>query len=77
MAFSGPSSWFSLRKKYYIDDKNWHGAPYYYEYPNVFAWVLIHDYLGLRPALEVDLELRPMLKEYGQVTMEAYGIAYT
>lgn len=68
---------YDMNHVYYIDNKNWHGAPYYYEYPNVFAWVLIHDYLGLRPALDVDLELRPMLTEYGHVTMEAYGIAYT
>jgi hypothetical protein len=68
---------YDMNHVYYIDAKNWHGAPYYYEYPNVFAWVLIHDYLGLRPALDVDLELRPLLTEFGQVTLEAYGIAYT
>jgi len=67
---------YDMNHVYYIDDKNWHGAPYYYEYPNVFAWVLIHDYLGLRPALDVDLELCPLLTQYGQVRLEAYGIGY-
>ena len=35
---------------YYVDGSSWHGAAHYYEYPCVYSWVLLHEYLGVRPA---------------------------
>ncbi|MNR44517.1 hypothetical protein D3C85_1632710 [compost metagenome] len=26
--------------------KNWHGAGHYYEYPCVFSWVFLHEYVA-------------------------------
>lgn len=68
---------YDMNHVYYQDDKNWHGAPYYYEYPNVYSWVLVKEYLGLRQGIDVDIELRPVLDRYGTVTAENYGIEYT
>lgn len=64
---------------YYVDGSNWHGAEHYYEYPCVFSWVLFHEYLGVRPALDADLLLAPRLAEHGEVTLEqdAYRVRYT
>ena len=67
---------YDMNHVYYQDDKNWHGAAWYYEYPCVFIWVLLHDWLGLHAALDADLLLCPVLDQYGTVTAEAYGIAY-
>lgn len=39
---------YDMNHVYYIDDKNWHGAGHYYEYPCVFSWVLLHEYVGIR-----------------------------
>lgn len=55
---------------------NWHGSPLYYEYPNVFADVLIHDYIGILPDEEADFMLYPCLKDFGEVAMESYGIKF-
>lgn len=57
-------------------EKNWHGSPLYYEYPNVFADVLIHDYIGILPDEEADLQIYPCLKDFGEVTAESYGISF-
>lgn len=68
---------YDMNHVYYLDDKNWHGAAYYYEYPCVFLWVLAHEYLGLRAALDADVEIAPALDVFGSVRAEAWGIAYT
>ena len=60
---------------YYKDGKDYHGAFGYYEYPAAFSWVLYHDLLGVRPSLNTDLELVPLLAESGSVTLNQRGIA--
>lgn len=67
---------YDMNHVYYKDYKNWHGAPYYYEYPCVFIWVLMHEYLGLRAGFDVDVELHPTLDRSGTVFAESYGIEY-
>lgn len=67
---------YDMNHVYYKDHKNWHGAPYYYEYPNVFIWVLLHEYLGLSSGLDTDVELTPALDNEGRVFAESYGIEY-
>ncbi|MFV0504800.1 MAG: hypothetical protein ACK5LT_12680 [Lachnospirales bacterium] len=67
---------YDMNHVYYIDDKNWHGAPYYYEYPCVFSWVLIHEYLGISPSIKYDLKIKPQLIDYGRVKLESYEIEY-
>jgi hypothetical protein len=64
---------------FYVDGSPWHGAAHYYEYPCVFSWVLFTEYLGLKPALDADLEIAPRLEAYGSVTLEqsAYQLGYT
>jgi hypothetical protein len=64
---------------YYVDGSPWHGAAHYYEYPCVFAWVLTHEYLGLRPALDADLVIAPRMIGHGTVTLEqdAYRLRFT
>ena len=49
---------------YYVDGKTWHGASDYYEYPCVFHWVLLHDYIGVGFDLEADLA--HMIQEFQQ-----------
>lgn len=63
---------------YYVDGSPWHGAAHYYEYPCVFSWVLFTEYLGLRPALDVDLEIAPRLEAHGEVMLgqAAYQLRY-
>ncbi len=63
---------------YYVDGSPWHGAAHYYEYPCVFSWVLFTEYLGLRPALDVDLEIAPRLEGYREVMLQqaAYRLTY-
>lgn len=64
---------------FYVDGSPWHGAAHYYEYPCVFSWVLFTEYLGLKPALDADLEIAPRLEAHGSVTLEqaAYQLRYT
>ncbi len=64
---------------YYIDGKDWHGASQYYEYPCVFAWVLINTYLGIQYALDVDLVIRPRMRQLGRVELKAsrFALAYS
>ena len=54
--------------------KNWHGSPLYYEYPNVFADVLVHDYFGLLPDEEADLLISPCCNENFRISMESFGV---
>lgn len=56
--------------------RNWHGSPLYYEYPNVFADVLIHDYIGILPDEKAEFSVCPCLANYGTALMESYGIRY-
>ncbi|HHV12932.1 MAG TPA: hypothetical protein GXX75_21890 [Clostridiales bacterium] len=67
---------YDMNHVYYKDHKNWHGAAYYYEYPCVFLWVLLQEFLGLRQGIDVDVELRPALDRFGTVIAENYGIEY-
>lgn len=67
---------YDMNHVYYIDEKNWHGAPHYYEYPCVFAWVLLHEYIGIRPCLDGDLLLRPRISGFGTVKLDAWGLEY-
>lgn len=63
---------------YYVDGSPWHGAAHYYEYPCVFSWVLVHEYLGLRPSMDADLLVAPRVRGEGVVTMQqqAYRLRY-
>ena len=56
--------------------RNWHGSPSYYEYPNVFLDVLVHDFLGIRPDEEADLLIAPCCTIGTEVSMESFGVAY-
>lgn len=67
---------YDMNHVYYKSELNWHGSAYYYEYPNVFCWVLIHDYLGVQPALLDDLALSPLAPCGTSVALEGAGIAY-
>jgi hypothetical protein len=70
---------YDMNHVYYIDDKNWHGAGHYYEYPCVFSWVLLHEYVGIRFTLEADLRIEPKLQSYGRVELQQshFQLAYT
>ena len=68
---------YDLDHVYYVDGRAWHGAAHYYEYPCVFAWVLIHDYLGIRFTLDADLMIAPCLDTYGSVRLEFAHVALT
>ena len=69
---------YDMNHVYYVDEKSWHGAEHYYEYPCVYSWVLFQEYLGVRPALDADLLIAPRLAEYGEVTLgqAAYRVRY-
>jgi hypothetical protein len=60
---------------YYIDGKNAHGAQKYYEYPNVFAAVLIEKLLGLTVPADADVSVAPHLTSYGSVEFGVAGYA--
>ena len=64
---------------YYIDGKDAHGAEKYYEYPNVFAAVLIGKYLGLSHPSDADVSVTPHLTSYGSVEfgIPAYALRYS
>ncbi|QZN85399.1 hypothetical protein [Cellulomonas sp. C5510] len=63
---------------YYTDGTSWHGAAHYYEYPCVYSWVLVHEFLGLRPDLGADLLVAPRLAGPGAVRLDqaAYRLRY-
>jgi hypothetical protein len=68
---------YSMRHVYYNSstDPDYHGSLHYYEYPAVFAWVLLHDLLGIHPSLHADFELAPLMPEYGSFSLESPGLA--
>lgn len=64
---------------YYIDGKNAHGAEKYYEYPNVYAAVLISKLLGLTKPADADVSLAPHIQGYGSVEfgIPEYALRYS
>jgi hypothetical protein len=58
---------------YYVDGKNSHGAQKYYEYPNVFAAVLVDKFLGLSASADADVSVAPHLTGYGTVELAIPG----
>ncbi|MGN1203073.1 MAG: hypothetical protein ACI4RF_07230, partial [Eubacterium sp.] len=58
-------------------DKSWHGSPLYYEYPNVFIDVLIHDFFGILYDEDCDLFVAPCCTENTEIYMESFNIAYS
>ena len=63
---------------YYIDGKDAHGAEKYYEYPNVFAAVLMEKLLGLTVPADAEVSVAPHLKSYGTVEFDTpqYAVRY-
>lgn len=63
---------------YYVDGKDSHGAEKYYEYPNVFAAVLIGQYLGLSASADADVAVAPHLTSFGSVEfgVPQYALRY-
>lgn len=70
---------YDLDHVYYIDGKDAHGAEKYYEYPNVFAAVLIEKLLGLTIPADSDVSVAPHLTSYGSVEFEipTYALRYS
>jgi hypothetical protein len=64
---------------YYVDGKDAHGAQKYYEYPNVFAAVLIDKFLGLSNPADADVSIAPRLPGYGTVefAIPQYDLRYS
>ena len=64
---------------YYVDGKDAHGAQKYYEYPNVFAAVLIGKFLGLSAPADANVSVAPHLTGYGSVefTIPEYALRYS
>ena len=56
--------------------RDWHGASMYYEYPNVFLYVFICLYLGVRRGFDCDLVVDPLTRTPCAVTLESYGLSY-
>ena len=63
---------------FYIDGKHAHGAEKYYEYPVVYAAVLLSRYLGLNSTPDADVALSPHLDTFGSVefTGPQYALRY-
>ena len=84
VAAEGAKSGYFMRERYdmdhvyYVDGKDAHGSKMYYEYPNVFAAVLIGKYLGLTATADGDLKVAPHVAGYGSVRMEIpeYSVQY-
>ncbi len=70
---------YDMNHVYYIDNKDWHGADKYYEYPCVFTSVLIDNFLGIQHCLNADLRIKPNVNSYGTIefTNPLYNIRYT
>jgi hypothetical protein len=70
---------YDMNHVYYVDNKDWHGADMYYEYPCVYTSVLIDNYLGIQHTLNADLSIKPHLNGYGTVefTNPLYNIRYS
>jgi hypothetical protein len=60
---------YDMNYVYYVDEKQWHGAAHYYEYPCVFVWVLIYEYIGVRYCLDADLFIAPKIADYGFIEL--------
>jgi hypothetical protein len=67
---------YDMNYVYYKSNKNWHGSPLYYEYPNTFAAVLFRDYLGFSGSDVADISLMPALLDFGSVKSEVWGVSY-
>ena len=71
---------YDLNHVYYNTGKDaqkvWHGAGKYYEYPCVFADVLITLLFGVDYSQSADLNVRPMLKNL-EFSMQSKGISYS
>lgn len=50
-------------------------AAHYYEYPNVYWWVVTHELLGVRPSLTADLLWQPLPDNPCSFKLETWGIA--
>jgi hypothetical protein len=70
---------YDMNHVYYIDNKDWHGADRYYEYPCVYTSLLIDNFLGIQHSLHADLSIKPNLNQYGTIefTNPLYDIRYT
>lgn len=70
---------YDMNHVYYVDNKDWHGADMYYEYPCVYTSILIDNYLGIQHTLKADLNIKPKLNGYGTIefTNPLYNIRYT
>jgi len=70
---------YDMNHVYYIDNKDWHGAEKYYEYPCVYTSLLIDNFLGIKNDIDVDLYLNPHINNYGDVEFRIpnYDIKYT
>ena len=68
---------YDMNYVYYIDDKNWHGAALYYEYPCVFLYVLVAQYLGVDFGFDCDVIIKRWQDYTGkQATLESTGENY-
>lgn len=47
----------------------------YYEYPNVFQYVLICCYIGVKKGVDCDVVLSPVFAD-GRVKLPSYGIEF-
>jgi hypothetical protein len=63
---------------YYVDGKDAHGAEKYYEYPNVFAAVLISKLLGFTIPADADISIAPRLDSFAAIELgsPAYALRY-
>ncbi|UOE52375.1 hypothetical protein MTO98_14940 [Mucilaginibacter sp. SMC90] len=70
---------YDMNHVYYVDNKDWHGADMYYEYPCVYTSVLIDNYLGIQHTLNADLSIKPKVSGAGTIefTNPLYNIRYT
>ena len=71
---------YDMNYVYYNTDKdaerNWHGASLYYEYPNVWMYIFICKYLGIRRGFDCEFILEPLFGS-GTVKLPQLGIEYT
>lgn len=65
---------YDMNHVYYISDLHWHGAAHYYEYPNVFIWVFLYEFLGLKASLSADLYLCPAIRTDFSATIDSLGV---
>jgi len=70
---------YDMNHVYYVDNKDWHGADMYYEYPCVYTSVLIDKFLGLQHSANADVSIKPNVSAYGTIafTNPQYAVSYT